>query len=101
MYGASLRRLAPRIPDRYEARAGLGHREYGDPWTFGANVWVRGPVALISMGFEIEPAVGSVNYCCQRAILRQIGRELGIRRAWWIVDPRSYQIRREIGRAHV
>lgn len=92
MYGASLRRLAPRIPDRYEARAGLGHREYGDPWTFGANVWVRGPVALVSMGFEIEPAPESVNYRCQRAILAELRRRLGIRRAWWIDDPATGRI---------
>lgn len=91
MYGASLRRLAPNL---YEVRAGLEHYRYGDAWTFGCNVRVRGPVALISLGFDIEPAPEGVNYCCQRAILRQIGRELGIRRAWWIADPRSGAIRK-------
>jgi hypothetical protein len=84
VYGASLRRLAPNL---YGVRAGYRHGRHGDRWTFGAVVKIRGTVAFISLA----SGRGSFksNYRCQRAVLRSIKDRLGIRRAWWIRDPRS------------
>lgn len=82
MYGASLRRLAPNL---YAARAGLEHCRYGDPWTYSANVRMRGPVAFIFLGNGGKNSHAE-NVGCQLAVLRRLKRDHGIRRAWWDHD---------------